>query len=321
MLKRFVFAHEERPGDAWLARFAAGRKETEAWYLGDGSEPPPTANECRNALRQHMPELMPHYDHVCALVGDDSLAHSILSHYRPPPVVPGCTQAVWLGDEGPALIRNYDFPLDIVSGRFEATAWSKREVIAAAQRPWGGCLDGINDDGLVVSLTFGGSRARGRGFSAILMLRYILETCRNVDQATVALIRLPIAMAHNVTVLDRSGAYATLFLGPGRAPAISQIRACANHQETAGIVPGSVERQSTTLQALDDEATTLSSLTALFLAPPLYSRAARSPTAYSAVYRPAEKRVDYLWPGHCVEHRIGNFQEGEYTHDYGVLTP
>ncbi len=321
MLKRFVFVREERPGQPWLARFIAGRGEAERWYLGDGSEPPPTSPECRNALRQHMPELMPHYEHVRALVGADDLAHCILSHYRPPPIVPGCTQAVWLGDEGPALIRNYDFPLEIVSDHFESTAWSGREVIAKAQRPWGGCLDGMNDDGLVVSLTFGGTRARGRGFSAILILRYVLETCRQVDQAVAALSRIPIAMAHNVTVLDRSGAYATLFLGPNRAPVISQAQACANHQEGPGTVPDSVERQSLTLRALDDDATTLSSLTALFLAPPLYSRRAKSPTAYSAVYRPAEKRVDYIWPGHRVEQRIGKFEEGEYTHDYGVLAP
>lgn len=321
MLKRFVFAREERPGEAWLARFTAGRTEAEAWYLGDGSEPPPSAYECRAALRQHMPELISHYDRVCDLVGDDDLARCILSHYRPPPIIPGCTQAVWLGDEGPALIRNYDFPLNVVSDRFESTAWSGREVIAKAQRPWGGCIDGMNDDGLVVSLTFGGMPARGRGFSAILILRYVLETCRLVKQAVAALGRIPIAMAHNVTVLDRSGAYATVFLGPDRAPAISQARACANHQETTGIVAGSVDRQRIALHALDDDTTTLASLTAQFLAPPLYSRRPKSTTVYTAIYRPAEKRVDYVWPGHRVEQRIRQFEVGDYTHDYGALAP
>ena len=46
-----------------------------------------------------------------------------------------------------------------------------------------GCLDGMNEDGLVASLTAGGSFARGPGFSVILMLRYVLETCRGVDEA------------------------------------------------------------------------------------------------------------------------------------------
>ena len=108
-----------------------------------------------------MPELMPHYDRVCVLVGDDALAHQhtrvITGRHR---VIFGCSQAVWLGDGGPALVRNYDFSLDIVSDRFEATSWSGRKVIAKAQRPWGGCLDGMNEDGLVVSNTFGGSPPR-----------------------------------------------------------------------------------------------------------------------------------------------------------------
>src|SRR5436190_8677295 len=149
MLKRFVFAREDRPGEAWLARFAAGRDEAERWYLGEGRTGAPAAAECRAALHEHMPELMPHYDRVCALVGDDTRAHQILSHYRPPPIIFGCSQTVWLGDGGPALVRNYDFSLDIVSDRFEATSWAGRKVIAKAQRPWGGCLDGMNKDGLV----------------------------------------------------------------------------------------------------------------------------------------------------------------------------
>lgn len=208
MFKHFVAVREDEPGDAWRARFISGREEAARWYLGTGRKPPP-AIECRAALLRHMPELVSHYDKACALVGDDDLAHCILSHYRPPPIVHGCSQAIWLGDGGPALVRNYDFPLDVVSDRFELTAWSGHRVIAKAQRPWGGCLDGINEDGLVASITDGGSGAQGLGFSVILLLRYVLETCSSVDQAIAALSRIPIALSQNVTLLDRTGQFAT----------------------------------------------------------------------------------------------------------------
>ncbi len=132
MLKRFVFAQEEQPEGAWLARFAAGREEAERWYLGKDRAPPPSARDCRAALSKHMPELMAHYDRVCSLVGDDDLAHRMLSHFRPAPISCGCSQAIWLGDGGPALVRNYDFRLDRVSDRFESTSWFGREVIAKA---------------------------------------------------------------------------------------------------------------------------------------------------------------------------------------------
>ena len=272
-----------------------------------------------------MPELLTSYDHVCALVGDDELAHQILSHYRPPPLLFGCTQAVWLGSDGPALIRNYDFPIQIVSDHFESTSWFGREVISKAQRPWGGCLDGMNAAGLVASATFGGSRAQGLGFSIILILRYVLETCRSVAEGIEALRRVPIALSQNVTLLDVSGAYATVFLGPDRIPAVSKVAVCTNHQEIhAPIGPAdtteTVLRQQVALLALEDSEMTLENMTASFLRPPLYCRNQKSPTVYSAVYRPAELRVDYLWPGKCWTQRISQFETGEYTHDYGDLS-
>ena len=113
MQKRFVAIREAVPGPAWLARFVAGRRETEAWYRGSGRGEPPTVPECAKALRTYMPELVVPYERACALVGDDESAHQILSQWRPPPLPCGCTQAIWLGDEGPALLRNYDYPIEI----------------------------------------------------------------------------------------------------------------------------------------------------------------------------------------------------------------
>jgi predicted choloylglycine hydrolase len=324
MFKHFVAVREDEPGDAWRARFAAGRDETVRWYLGSGRGPPPGVIECRAALRHHMPELVHHYDEACALVGDDDLAHRILSHYRPPPIVHGCSQAIWLGDGGPALVRNYDFPLDVVSDRFELTAWSGHRVIAKAQRPWGGCLDGMNEDGLVASLTDGGSHAQGLGFSVILVLRYVLETCSSVDQAIAALSRIPIALSQNVTLLDRTGRFATVFLGPNREPAVSRIPACTNHQEMttklgSAALTRSFERQQSILATLEERTMTLERLTAKFLEPPLYSRREGFTTVYTAVYLPAEGRVDYLWPSARWSQCFNQFVAAEYTHDYGEL--
>ena len=324
MFKRFVAACEDESGIEWLKRFVAGRGEAERWYLGNGLAEPPTGDQCRAALRRYMPELVPHYDRVCALVGDDDLAHRILSHYRPPPIFHGCSQVVWLGYDGPALVRNYDYPLDVVSGRFEMTAWSGHPVIATVQRPWGGCLDGINREGLVASLTAGGGPAQGLGFSIILLLRYVLETCCSVDEAIAALGRMPVALSQNVTLLDRNGDYATVFLGPDREPAASRLRVCTNHQEAPRLpmslaLERSLERQQFLLATLDDPTTTLERLTESFLEPPLYSRRAGFATVYTAVYRPAEGRVDYIWPGKRWSQCFDCFIPGDYTHDFGEL--
>ncbi|RFB78558.1 C45 family autoproteolytic acyltransferase/hydolase [Methylovirgula sp. 4M-Z18] len=317
MLKTFVAAIEDQPGAEWLSRFQAGRHEAAHWYTG-GHAALITPKECRDALRAHMPELLPRYDHACDLVGDDDLAHCIISHYRPAPMRHGCSQAVWLGREGPALIRNFDYPLPVISDRIEMTRWFGNAVICKAQRPWGGCLDGMNAHGLVGSITMGGNLTRGLGFSVLLMLRYVLETCRNVEEATKALIRIPIAQAQNVTLLDRSGLYCTLFLGPRRDPAITLDRVCTNHQEGPGR-GSSALRKDRLLHALAAPAQTLDGFCQVFLQPPLHARKSSFTTAYTAVYRPGEGRVDFIWPEKRWSQSFAAFTPGEYRHDYGEL--
>lgn len=325
MHKRFRAIREDVPGTDWLARFVEGRAEAEAWYRGRGRSAPPSGAECEAQLGKHMPELLGLYAQACALVGGDALAPQILSQYRPPLLPHGCTQTVWFGDDGPALIRNYDYPLETVSEQFESTRWFGREVICKGQRPWGGCLDGMNADGLVASLTFGGRPAQGAGFAIILVLRYVLETCSRVSEAVAALCRIPVAQSQNVTVLDKTGDHAIVFLSPDRPATVSRTAVCANHQDASDASnlssarANSVARQQAALDALDRSDVTLAKMVDTFLAAPIYSRAASAPTVYSAVYRPCALTVDYLWPGHVMTQRIGSFEPAEYVHEYGDL--
>ena len=75
MRKRFVFAREDAPGDAWRRALRRGATRPSAGIARPGRAAPAAA-QCRAALREHMPELLPHYDRACALVGDDELAHA-----------------------------------------------------------------------------------------------------------------------------------------------------------------------------------------------------------------------------------------------------
>ena len=117
-----------------------------------------------------------------------------------------------------------------------------------------------------------------------------------------ALCRIPIAQSHNVTLLDQSGAYATLFLGPDRTPAVTADQVCTNHQEHVvwpeyGAMSQTMERREVLARLLVGPELTLDKLAERFLAPPLYSRWIGSPTVYTAVYRPTKRRADYIWPG------------------------
>ena len=59
-------------------------------------------------------------------------------------------------------------------------------------------------------------------------------------------------------------------------------------------------------------------LAASFLEQPLYKviEAHGFATVYSAVYRPSEGAVDYVWPGRAWPQSFERFTEGRYTHRY-----
>jgi predicted choloylglycine hydrolase len=77
----------------------------------------------------------------------------------------------------------------------------------------------------------------------------------------------------------------------------------------------SIERQQTMFAALEKPAMTLEGLADKFLPAPLYSRRADSPTVYSAVYLPAERRANYRCPGKRWIQPFDQLVTADYTHD------
>jgi len=314
----FEAVEELTPGPKWQARFDAMWPAYRAWYLKDGASDRPDIATCRRALAEHMPELVPTYERLVELTGADELAARVLSLYRPPGFVVGCSQGAWTRD-APVLVRNYDYPVSRLEGIVYLTAWSGRRVIGMSDCLWG-LLDGINDAGLAISLTFGGRRDVGDGFGIPLVVRYVLETCDTVDQARDALARIPVHAAQNLTLLDRSGAFLTAYVGPGRPPAFPAVAATTNHQgkvdwpEYARAIR-TVERERRVLELLDDPALTREAFIAAFLEPPLHNTEYLRGfgTTYTAAYHPAEGRAEYRWPGFAWEQSFDRFREGEHT--------
>ena len=103
-----------------------------------------------------------------------------LSLWNPPAFAPGCSQLVTSGPER-ALLRNYDYDPALFEGVSLSSQWGERRVIGTSDCLWG-LLDGMNDRGLAVSLTFGGLPGTGGGFAIPLVVRYLLEVCDTVDR-------------------------------------------------------------------------------------------------------------------------------------------
>jgi predicted choloylglycine hydrolase len=312
----FRAMHEPEPGPKWQGVFEQHWPAYRRWFLAEGEEARASYATSARMLRAHMPELFPVFERLVELAGGGDLAARMLSMYRPPPYLAACTQGVWTRLGGPALVRNYDY----APSRLEGLVWHsrllERRVIAMSDGLWG-ALDGMNEDGLAVSLTFGGRRVLGDGFGIPLIVRYLLETCATSEEAREVLGRVPCNLAHNVTVVDRSGHVVTAYLSPDREPVFSRSPAATNHQgfvdwPEQARATRTLEREQHVLELLHRPHLTMDELADAFLGAGLYSQAYDRGfgTLYTAVYRVGESRVEYRWPTFTWPQSFDAFEEG-----------
>jgi len=293
---------EETPGARWQSLFKATWSAYRRWYLTEGMDSRPDLATCRKALSRHMPELVPTWERMVALTGDDDLAARMLSLWNPPRFAPGCAQLV-LDEPQRLLIRNYDYSPTLFEQVVYSSRFTRRRVIGTGDCLWG-LLDGMNDDGLLVSLTFGGRRGSGSGFGISLVVRYLLEVCATVQEARAVLRRLPVSMAYNLTISDRSGATVTAFVSPDSPVEFFDTPLATNHRGSVPEDPqlaqglNSKGRQDALLR-LAQSVPDAQRATEAFLRKPLYNTAYSRGfgTLYTAVYLPDEGVVVYHWPG------------------------
>jgi predicted choloylglycine hydrolase len=314
----FISLEELDLGPKWAAVFAERWPHYEAWFLREGEAARASYATSTRMLRAHMPELVPSYERVVELAGGGDLAARMLSLYKPPPYLAACSQGVWARDGEAVLARNYDY----APSRCEGAIWSThllRPVIGMSDCLWG-LLDGMNDAGLAVSLTFGGRRVLGDGFGIPIVVRYLLETCETVPQAREAMGRLPYSLSHNLTVLDRSGDSVTAYLSPDREPIFRDFPAATNHQ---GIVEWpeqakatrTIERERHIVQLLEEPSEDVAGFVDAFLRAPLFSAAYGNGfgTLYTAAYDVRRGLVDYRWPTHTWRLGFDAFEESQHT--------
>jgi len=311
----FEAVSEQEPGDRWRALFERNWPAYERWFLSEGIEARQTYLAGLRALKKYMPELVPSYEKLVVLAGGGDLAARFLSFYCPPPYLSGCSQAVWPGDE-PMLVRNYDYPPELSDGVIFSSRWNDLWVTGMSDGLFG-LVDGMNDAGLAVSLTFGGRTIVGDGFGVPIIIRYILEFCRTTTDAAKALKRIPCHMAYNVTVVDRSNRHLTAYLSPDRGTVITDSRVATNHQEQVewhkhARATATVERERFLLQRLTLHDEPANRFVGAFMKPPLYSTAFDRGfgTLYTSVYWPARGEIEYRWPGEIWCHAANRLDEG-----------
>ncbi|MBT8485678.1 MAG: hypothetical protein HKO59_01445 [Phycisphaerales bacterium] len=317
----FHAADELEPGPTWQSWFDEFWPAYRRWFERATTSSRPRYAECLRALRTHMPEFVPVYERLTELAGGGDTAARFLSLYRPPPFLSGCSQAVFTG--GPtALVRNYDYAPRLCDGIVLRSAWCGVRTIATTDCLIG-ALDGLNEHGLAVALAFGGRRSVGDGFGIPIVVRYVLETCADVPSAVAALTRIPVHMAYNVTLADRDGRQASVFVGPDRPARAQPIGMCTNHQEDVvwpehAARTHTVEREEFLRSCLADSTLTLPDLVDRFLTPPLFRRdyARGSGTLYTLVLYPADGVAEYRWPDHGWRLSFERFPQRGYVAHY-----
>ena len=305
MARRILTLHayrETTPGPRWQALYAATWPAYRRWYTREGLAARPSLGECRRALVQHLPELVPTWERLCRLTGDDPVAARMLSMWGLPAFAVGCSQVIVPGEQ-PTLIRNYDYDQALFEGVIASTNYSgHRRVLGTSDMLWG-LLDGMNDDGLAISLTFGGRPGGGEGFGIPIVMRYLLETCATVDQGVRALRRIPVAQSYNVALVDTTGSHATVFVAPEQAAVVSRLEATTNHRLSRVEHPATAARfnsvgRITRLEQLRGDDASGERLVAAMLQPPLRNDQfdVGFGTLYTAKYEPAAATATWYWP-------------------------
>ena len=305
--------------EKWLKLFTIHWEAYKTWLLENEDEAySADLSTSQEALRTYMPELWPTYVHLCELTNADELVARFLTGYKPPSYVSGCSNAV-IKDEQTHLVRNYDHHPDLFEGVQILTQWNHKKVIATSDCLVG-VLDGINEDGLAISLTFGGRKKIGNGFGMPFILRYILEFCSNVEQAVIQLTRIPSHMAYNVTLLDSLGNYKTMRLAPNEEPVITAAIYTTNHQKKVrwpenAAFNKTVERSTFLKHLLTEEDLTKDELIQAFLRKPLYNTMYKQGfgTLFTAAYSPQNGKVELHWPHQSLQQSFSNFKETALT--------
>ncbi|WP_433261251.1 carcinine hydrolase/isopenicillin-N N-acyltransferase family protein [Actinosynnema sp. CS-041913] len=262
---------EDLPGDQW-------RKHVRRHWSPPSDDDEPDLFRRWSTLQSIAPRLVPLWLELLRSTGpaDPALAAHLTHVDLPLPVVHGPQ-----GTAGRALVRNLACEPD----RFEGTLWrsrlTHRRVLGMTAGLWG-LFDGMNDDGLVVSTTAGTGRCRG-GLSGPILVRHLLEHCATVADVDEALPTWQTGVAHDLTVLDATGARAAYRLVPDRP----------------------VHRGRTLHWDSTEEGGLAMSC------PPLFREDGLVDTVYTAVYRPADGEVTLMW--HGCEWTLGfdRFESGE----------
>ncbi|NIK12596.1 C45 family autoproteolytic acyltransferase/hydolase [Alkalibacillus almallahensis] len=103
------------------------------------------------------------------------------------------------------LVRNYDFSPEIYDGRLVLVQPDEGFASVGHSLHVTGRTEGVNEHGLAVALHFVNSEDTQTGFTAASVIRIILDTCKNTEEAVDVIKQLPHSWSYNYSIGDSEG--------------------------------------------------------------------------------------------------------------------
>ena len=148
----------------------------------------------------------------------------------------------------------------------------------------------------------------------------LIESVSTVAEAARVLRRLPVHMAYNILLLDRSGDFTTAYTRPDGSTILYRTPASTNHQDRIAwarhaAATATLERERRLFELLGNRQLSETGFTNAFLQPPLFQTNYHKGygTLYTAIYRPAAGKVEYRWPNRTLTLGLSDFSDQTVT--------
>src|SRR5690625_5861120 len=103
------------------------------------------------------------------------------------------------------LVRNYDFAPVVYDWRLDIVQPDEGYASVGHSLHVMGRTEGVNEKGLAVALHFVNHKDTQNGLTAASVIRILLDTCENTDQAVKMIKQLPHSWSYNFSIGDAEG--------------------------------------------------------------------------------------------------------------------
>lgn len=167
--------------------------------------------ELTNLYSHHAPHLLEELYGIADAMEIPFKRVALFSGYGAPEIQGmGCSSIV----NSKMLVRNYDFSPEVYDARLVLVQPEDGYASVGHSLHVTGRTEGMNEKGLAVALHFVNSEETQIGLTAASVIRILLDTCKNTDEAIDMIQQLPHSWSYNFSIGDSEGNTAVVEQSP-----------------------------------------------------------------------------------------------------------